>query len=220
MHRFLAISLSTFLLTALMFAQLVTNTSIVGNVADATGAAISEAQITARNQDTGEILTSTTGEPGTYEFQFLKPGMYTITVQKSGFSTVSEKDLAVSANQTARADFSLKVGSVDTSIEITADIPPIKTDDASVSELITTRSTAELPLNGRNPIRLAVITPGVIPGLKTPTGNPGGGEGYIGAGLREISNSVSLDGVSLMNNLITTTTYRPSVDAIQEVQVQ
>src|SRR5947209_1206532 len=134
MHRFFAIYFSTFLLAAPTFAQLATNTSIVGNVADATGAAISEAQITARNQETGEILTSTTSEPGTYEFQFLKPGVYTITVQKSGFSTVSEKDLAVSANQTARADFSLKVGSVDTSIEITADIPPIKTDDASVSE--------------------------------------------------------------------------------------
>ncbi|MDQ1470884.1 MAG: hypothetical protein QOJ99_2364 [Bryobacterales bacterium] len=220
MHRFLAISLSTLLLTAPTCAQLATNTSIVGRVADVTDAAISEAQITARNQDTGEILTSTTSEPGTYEFQFLKPGVYTITVQKSGFSTVSQKDVAVSANQTARADFSLKVGSVDTSVEITADIPPIKTDDASVSELITTRSTTELPLNGRNPIRLAATTPGVIPGLKTPSGNPGGGEGYIGAGLREITNSVSLDGVSLMNNLITTTTYRPSVDAIQEVQVQ
>jgi hypothetical protein len=220
MLRFLAVSLITLLLTAPAVAQLATNTSIVGNVADATGAAISEARVTAHNQDTAEILTSTTSEPGMYEFQFLKPGVYTITVQKSGFSTVSQKDIAVSANQTARADFSLNVGSVDTSIEITSDIPPIKTDDASVNELITTRSTTELPLNGRNPIRLAATTPGVIPGLKTPTGNPGGGEGYIGAGLREITNSVSLDGVSLMNNLITTTTYRPSVDAIQEVQVQ
>jgi len=138
----------------------------------------------------------------------------------AGFSTTSQKDIAVSTNQTARADFALKVGAVDTTVEITADIPPIKTDDASVSELITTKSTTELPLNGRNPIRLAATTPGVLPGLKSPTGNPGGGEGYIGAGLREITNSVSLDGVSLMNNLITTTTYRPSVDAIQEVQVQ
>ncbi|MEO8130666.1 MAG: TonB-dependent receptor, partial [Bryobacteraceae bacterium] len=200
--------------------QLATNTSIVGKISDSTGAAITIAQVTARNQETGETLNTTSTEIGTYEFQFLKAGVYTVSVQMAGFATTSQKDVAVSTNQTARADFSLKVGSVDTTVEITADIPPIKTDDASMSELITTKSTTELPLNGRNPIKLAAMTPGVIPGLKTPTGNPGGGEGYIGAGLREITNSVSLDGVSLMNNLITTTTYRPSVDAIQEVQVQ
>ena len=219
MTRCLGSFLTALILAAPSFAQLATNTSIVGKVADTTGAAIHEAQVTARNQETGETLNTTSTEIGTYEFQFLKAGVYTVTVHKPGFSTTSQKDIALSANQTARADFSLNVGAVDTTVEITADIPPIKTDDASVSELISTKATTELPLNGRNPIKLAATTPGVIPGLKG-TANPGGGEGYIGAGLREITNSVSLDGVSLMNNLITTTTYRPSVDAIQEVQVQ
>jgi hypothetical protein len=220
MNRSLTILISIFLFAVSAFTQLTTNTSVVGNVVDESGAPITDAKVTLRNQDTGETFTTTTSDAGTYEFQFLKAGVYTVTVQKSGFATTAQKDVNLSANQTVRADFSVKVGSVDTRVEITADIPPIKTDDASVNELITTRSTSELPLNGRNPIRLAATTPGVIPGLKSPSGNPGGGEGYIGAGLREITNSVSLDGVSLMNNLITTTTYRPSVDAVQEVQVQ
>ncbi|BDC47903.1 hypothetical protein F183_A02190 [Bryobacterales bacterium F-183] len=201
-------------------AQLASNTSIVGNVTDASGAAMEAAQVTLLNQGTSETVSATTNAAGTYEFQFLKAGTYTVTVKKTGFSTMSTKDIALSANQTARADFSMKVGSVETSVEVTADIPPIKTDEASVSEVISTKSTAELPLNGRNPMKLALTTPAVIAGFKGAAGNPGGGEGYIGAGLREITNSVSLDGVSIMNNLITTTTYRPSVDAVQEVQVQ
>ncbi len=200
-------------------AQLASNTSIVGNVADATGATIAGAQVTALNQLTGETVNTTSNDSGNYEFQFLKAGVYTVTVQKSGFSTTATKDINLSANQTVRSDFALKVGSVDTRVEVTADIPPIKTDEASMNEVISTKSTAELPLNGRNPMRLAITTPGVIFGARG-TSNPGGGEAYIGAGLREITNSVSLDGVSIMSNLITTTTLRPSVDAVAEVQVQ
>src|SRR4051794_37853639 len=111
MNRGYAPLLALFALVAPAFAQLATNTSIVGRVADATGATIADAQVTARNQDTGEILTATTSDLGTYEFQFLKTGVYTVTVQKTGFSTVSQKDVAVSANQTVRADFSVQVGS-------------------------------------------------------------------------------------------------------------
>ncbi len=143
-----------------------------------------------------------------------------MTFTNQGFKTSTVRNIELSANQTVRTDASMQLGSVDTTVEVTADIPPIKTDEASMSELISTRQTVELPVANRNPIRLAVTTPGVIPGLKNPAGNPGGGEGYIGAGTREIQNSVSLDGVTIMNNLITTTTYRPSADAVQEVQVQ
>ena len=200
-------------------AQLASNTSIVGNVADASGASIGAAQVTARNQGTGETFTATSNDSGNYEFQFLKAGAYTVTVLKTGFSTAATKDINLSANQTVRSDFALKVGSIDTRVEVTADIPPIKTDEASMNEVISSKATAELPLNGRNPMRLAITTPGVILGARG-TSNPGGGEAYIGAGLREITNSISLDGVSIMSNLITTTTLRPSVDAIQEVQVQ
>ncbi|MCC6539038.1 MAG: TonB-dependent receptor [Bryobacterales bacterium] len=213
-------AMAALLASAPLFAQLASNTSIVGNVGDASGAAVNGAQVTALNQNTGESLVATTNESGNYEFQFLKAGVYTVTVTQTGFTTSTTKDIQLSANQTVRADFALKIGSVDTKIEVTADIPPIKTDEASISEVISTKATAELPLNGRNPIRLALTAPGVMEGRKTASGNPGGGEGYIGAGLREITNSVSLDGVSIMSNLITTTTLRPSVDAVQEVQVQ
>lgn len=218
--KFRLILCAFFLTNLALFAQLASNTSLVGNVSDAGGAAISGAQVTALNQGTGETLNTSTTEAGYYEFQFLKAGVYTVTVQKQGFSTATTKDIQLSANQTVRTNVTLQVGSVDTKLEVTADIPPIKTDDASVNEVLSTRQTVDLPTPSRNVMRLAITTPGVIPGRKNPAGNPGGGEGYIGAGTREIMNSVSLDGVSIMNNLITTTTLRPNADAVQEVQIQ
>ncbi|NWF82624.1 MAG: TonB-dependent receptor [Bryobacteraceae bacterium] len=201
-------------------AQLASNTSLVGTVSDASGAAVAEAVVRAVNQATGESFSASTNEAGYYEIQFLRAGIYTVTVTRPGFTAATVKDIALSANQTVRTDVQLKVGSVDTKVEVVAEVTPIKTDEAAMNELIGARQTVELPVANRNPIRLAITTPGVIPGFKSPAGNPGGGEGYIGAGTREIMNSVSLDGVSIMNNLITTTTYRPSVDAVQEVQVQ
>ncbi len=203
-----------------LFGQLASNTSLVGTVNDASGAAVSGVQVRAQNQGTGEAFSTSTNESGYYEFQFLRAGVYTLTFTKPGFNTSTTKDIELSANQIVRTDVQVRVGAVETKVEVVADVPPIKTDEASVNELISTKQTVELPITNRNPLRLAVTTPGVLPGFKTPSGNPGGGEGFIGAGTREIQNSVSLDGVSIMNNLITTTTYRPSVDAVQEVQVQ
>jgi outer membrane receptor protein involved in Fe transport len=76
-----------------------------------------------------------------------------------------------------------------------------------------------LPLNGRDPLKLAAVTAGTISGLKGTNGTPPG-EDFIGAGTREIQNSIALDGISIVNNLITTTPTRPAVDAVQEVEVQ
>src|SRR5207245_2897548 len=92
--------------------------------------------------------------------------------------------IAVAINQVVRNDFSLTVGAVSQSITIEAAVSAMKTDDASVSELLSTRDVSELPLNGRNPLRLAVTAPGVVFGLKATNGTPPG-EGFIGAGTRD-----------------------------------
>ena len=106
------------------------------------------------------------------------------------------------------------------SVTIQAEVSAIKTDDASVSEILSTRAVSELPLNGRDPMMLAVTTPGVLLGTKSSmTGVPPGND-FVGAGTREIQNSMSLDGISIMNNLITTTPTRPMVETVQEVEVQ
>ena len=201
-------------------AQLTSTTSLVGRVADASGTAVSGAAVTATNAGTGELLDTITNAEGQYEFLFVKPGTYNVTIKQPGFDLTTITGVTVVTNQVARNDVTLKIGQVNEQIQVSAYTPPINTEDASITETLSTKTAAELPLNSRDALRLALTVPTVLPGRKSPSGNPGGGEGYIGAGTREIQNSISLDGVSIMNNLITTATLRPSVDAIQEFQVQ
>ena len=217
MDRLIAVTL---LATACAFAQLTSTTSLVGRVTDASGVSVANAAVTATNTGTGETLPTTTNAEGQYELLFVKPGTYNITVKQPGFDLTTVTGVPVATNQVVRNDIALKIGQVNEVVSVSADIPPINTEDASITETLSTKTTAELPLNTRNALKLALTVPMVLPGRKSASGNPGGGEGYIGAGTREIQNSISLDGVSIMNNLITTSTLRPSVDAIQEFQVQ
>jgi hypothetical protein len=200
-------------------AQLANTTSLVGNVTDSAGASMAGVSITAVNVETQNAYHAATNSEGSYALEFVKVGRYRITAEQPGFSTLTKTDITVDVNQTVRNDFTLQVGQVTQQLEVTAATPPITTDEASLKEVIGKKSVADLPLNGRDPLQLAVTTPGVLPGQKSPNGTPPG-EDFIGAGTREIQNSVSLDGISIMNNLITTTPYHPSVDSIQEFEVQ
>jgi Carboxypeptidase regulatory-like domain len=206
-------------LTMGAYAQLATTTALVGTVTDTTGQIVPGAKITAINTGTGDTYNATTNDRGYYNIQFVRPGNYEIDVQKAGFQKFKKAAITVETNQIVRNDVTLQIGSVSQSVVVEASAPVIKTDDASVSELVTSRQVADLPLNGRDPMHLAITTPGVVPGLKGTNGVPPG-EDFIGAGTREIQNEMSLDGISIMNNLITTTPSRPMVEAVQEVQVQ
>ena len=202
------------------WAQLASTTSLVGDVTDAAGAVVTGASVQAINESTKDEYASTTSNDGHYQIQFVKIGGYTITVSKPGFQSVTHTGIQVETNQTVRSDFRMPVGQVSQSVVVSADTPPIATDDPTLSEVIDTKSTQDLPNNGRDSLRLAATTPGVLPGLKQGASNPGLGEDFIAAGSREIQNSVSLDGVSIMNNLGSQATFKPSLDAVQEMQVQ
>jgi hypothetical protein len=212
--------LVTCLFSFTAWGQLATTTALVGNVSDSAGALVTGVAITAVDEGTSESYSAVTSGDGYYSLQFIKPGTYAITASIKGFETVKKTGITVATNQIVRTDFTMKVGQVTETVTVSGAPTPIATDDAAISETIDTRLTLDLPLNGRDTLRLATSVPNVLPGKKDPSGNPGGGEGFIGAGVREIQNSVSLDGVSIMNNLITTTTFRPTIDAIQEVLVQ
>ncbi len=218
--RLCVMSCLLLLTAAVAGAQLATRTSLVGNVVDSSGKAVPNARVTTIETGTGDKHTTTTNEQGYYSVEFVRVGTYSITVENPGFQTVTQTSIQVSINQTVRTDFTISPGAVTQSVTVEATAVAIKTDDASVSESIGTRTVSELPLNGRDPLSLAVTTPGVLLGTKSSmTGVPPGND-YVGAGTREIQNSVSLDGISIMNNLITTTPTRPMVETVQEVEVQ
>ena len=201
-------------------AQIATTTSLVGTVTDATGKTVPNATVTAVNTNTHDTYTATTSEQGYYNIEFVAVGDYILTVKQPGFELTRIAGIHVDINQVVRNDVVLKVGNVVESVTVQAVAAAIKTDDATVSEIISTRSVAELPLNLRDPMALATTTPGVLQGPKTSLTGVPPGEDFIGAGTREIQNSMSLDGISIMNNLITTTPTRPMVESVQEVEVQ
>ncbi|HTX38996.1 MAG TPA: TonB-dependent receptor [Bryobacteraceae bacterium] len=201
-------------------AQIATTTSLVGTVTDASGKTVPNAKVTATNLGTHDIYTATTTESGYYNIQFVAVGDYEIKAEQSGFQISRVTPVHVDINQVVRTDIRLQIGNVVESVTVQATAGAIKTDDATVSEIIGTRSVSELPLNLRDPMSLATTIPTVLPGPKDSlTGVPPGND-YIAAGTREIENSMSLDGISIMNNLITTTPTRPMVESIQEVEVQ
>jgi len=202
------------------YAQLASTTSLVGNVSDRSDAAITGATIVATNVATRETSTAASGTGGYYEIKFVKAGTYTITVQQPGFQTLEKTGIIVETNHTVRTDFSMEIGHTTQTTTVASTAPPVVTDEPTIRETLNQKTAAELPLNGRDSLKLALTTPGVLSGFKSPSGLPGGGEDFIGPGTREVQNSISLDGVSIMTNLINTSSIRPSVDAVQEVQIQ
>ena len=201
-------------------AQLATTTSLVGTVTDSSGKLIPGAKVTATETRTLDTHTTTTNGQGNYTIQFVHVGIYSIIVEKSGFQKVDKTGIVVDINQIVRTDVTLSVGAMSQSVTVEA--TGIRHQDRRCHRVRDSRHArvAELPLNGRDPMTLATTTPGVLLGTKSSaTGTPPG-EDFNGAGTREIQNEMTLDGISIMNNLITTTPTRPMVESIQEVEVQ
>lgn len=214
-----AITISVIPFTFPAYAQLANTTALTGTITDSSGASVPDVAVRAVNRATQDTYNVKTGPDGNFTIQFIKIGTYSVTAAKDGFSSVTQDGIQIDANQTVRTNFTLQIGSVSENVVVTAGVPPVSTDNAAAKETVSTRAAVELPLNGRNVLSIATSTPGVLPGLKGSNGNPPG-EGYIAAGTREIQNIVTLDGVSIMNNLIMTTPFHPSPDAVQEMEVQ
>lgn len=181
-----------------VFGQLANTTKLVGNVGDSSNAPIVGASVTAVNIASKDTYRAVTSADGLYTFEFIRIGTYNVTAEKDGFQLVTRQNVIVDANQTVRVDLTLPVGQISEHVEVVAATPPISTDDASVKEIIAQKSISDLPLNGRDPLQLAITTPGVILGPKSSNTGIPPGEDFIGAGSREIQNSISLDGISLV----------------------
>ena len=202
-------------------AQIANNTSLVGTVLDSSGSVISGAKVTAVEESTKVQYTGTTNDAGYYAITFIQSGTYDITVEQTGFSKVTTVGVPVTVDMAVRTDFNLKVGALTDSVMVlSASTPPLSTDDASLGETFGTKHVEDLPVQGHNALEIAALASNVIIGSKTNySGNPPGVD-FIGAGQRETQNELTLDGVSIMNNLGNVTPARPSTDMISEVQMQ
>jgi hypothetical protein len=163
--------------------------------------------------------TGTTNTEGFYSIPFVSPGTYDITVEMKGFKKVTSTGVVVTINHAVRTDFTISVGSETSEITVSADTPTLSTDDALLGETVDSEKVHDLPLNGRHAIDLAATASNITLSGNALTGNPPGNRAS-GSGTRPINNSISLDGISIMNNLITTATLSPNPDALDSVQTQ
>src|SRR5437870_4379520 len=128
----------------------VATAELVGNVTDATGAAVPGAKITAVNTATNITAREVeSGADGGYIMTFLPPATYTISVEKAGFRKTAQTGLTLEVNQRARVDFALQVGQVTETVEVAAAAPLLESQSSSIGNVVGQRFVTELPLYGR-----------------------------------------------------------------------
>lgn len=136
------------------------NGSFSGTVTDKTGSVVSGARVTVASQGTGLSRESTTDASGHYLVPLLPVATYTLRVESAGFQTVEQKDLRLQVDESRELDFTLAPASVSEKVEVSAAQVAVETTNATLGQVITSEQVADLPLNGRNFVQLATLTPG------------------------------------------------------------
>jgi hypothetical protein len=204
-----------------------TTQTIQGLVTDSTGAVIPGATVTITNVATGVQNTSQTGASGNYTFTLVAVGNYDVRCETPGFKTEVATNLRVETGGQVRQDFSLEIGEVTETVEVSAAAVTLQTENAITGSVVENKRVIELPLNGRNMQNLAVLTPGVQFGNRTGRADGQGGFPIPGQaysvsanGQREIHQIVSLDGVDAKDPRIHIANFVPSIEAIEEFKIQ
>ena len=198
--------------------------TVAGTVTDASGAPVGDAEVTITNIASGEKRVQPTSSDGYYNFVNLIPGTYRVEVEKTGFKRAAHSDVIVDVNQTLRIDFTLQVGEVSQTIEVTGETPLLQSETSSIGQVVEGRKVAELPLNGRNVFNLITLAPSVVPQGSaggTPVGvNPFGWGNYQVNGSFGNESAEYLDGQPLNIGYINLPVIIPTQDSVQEFKVQ
>jgi len=135
--------------------------SIRGTVTDEQGAAIAGADVMVTNADTGYSRSDKTDKDGSYSFQSLPIGRYTLSVSGKGFKAYQEKDIVLHVNDSRTFDAQLKVGATTETIEVVANTTQVELNNAELSGTVAGDQITQLPLNGRSFAQLVTMVPGV-----------------------------------------------------------
>src|SRR5258708_6880147 len=168
------------------------NGSISGTVSDSTGAVVASAQVSVRDILTGAARVTTTNSQGFFEFLAVRPSKYELTVEAKGFEKAVKRDIDVVVGMESHLNLALRPGSASETVEVTVEVPLIEPEKTNVSYSIESRQIENLPLQGRQFLDLALLTPGVT--AQAP-GTQAGGINV--SGMRSQSNNFTLDGVSI-----------------------
>jgi hypothetical protein len=135
--------------------------SISGTVTDSSGAVVPNATVTVRNDSTNAARTVKTNSVGAYTITNLSTGGYTVSVEAQGFQTAVQQGVHLDPSIGARADVALKSGNTSTTVTVQANANRLQTESAAVGQLVTAEQVKSIQLNGRNPLYLSQMEPGV-----------------------------------------------------------
>jgi hypothetical protein len=135
--------------------------TVKGQVVDTSQGALPGATVTVRNQETGEVATAVTNNEGNYTIPYHRPGLYSVTVEMSGFQKFVQPDMRLEVSQVAVVNAKLGVGGLTESVNVSAEAPLLETSNANRGTVIDQARIAELPLQSRSPMALATLVAGV-----------------------------------------------------------
>jgi hypothetical protein len=199
-----------------------------GVVSDKSGSSVSNATVTVTSQNTGLTRQTTTDDVGHYLIPLLPVGIYTIRVEFQGFQSAETKDVRLQVDEARELDFALGLSSVSSQVEVTAEAVAVETSNPSLGQVITAQQVTQLPLNGRDFVQLATLTPGTTQETSSVSFFNGAASSEVSArgsfslsvgGSRPNSTDWLLDGVD--NNELTAggIGILSSIDSIQEFKV-
>ncbi|MCU0247076.1 MAG: TonB-dependent receptor, partial [Bryobacter sp.] len=211
------------LCAAFLFAQSPLGT-ITGTIVDQQGAGVPRVEVVAKNLGTTLTFRGVSSEDGTYVIPNVPIGQYELTATAPGFKQVRRTGITVEVSQRLRLDLTLEVGQVSESVNVTAEIARVQTEDSALGTVVEKKRIEELPLNGRHVFNLVKMVAGVTPRSNTTDGfaevsnqtfsqiRINGGPAY--------GNQFFLDGVSNSAAVHNEISVVPAVDTVEEFRVE
>ena len=195
--------------------------AITGRVADAQAAIIPGARVAVTNTATNDTRRAATNPTGYYEFNYLEPGTYTVTVEAAGFKKTVRQNLGVQVGSRLQIDFSLEIGLVAETVEVKADAPLLETTSASGGRVLDQKNLVNLPFSDLNPFALTALAPGMQwtgqPEYRRPFDNGGTSSFNTMGGVGQ--NEYTIDGMTVTGTG-RRVGYVPPSDAITEFKVE
>ena len=196
--------------------------SIFGTVTDPQGNAVAGAKVTVTSTTKSFTYDTTTNESGNYSVTHLIPDTYKIRVESTGFKASDIPSVSVSADTGAHVDVQLQVGAVTQSVEVTGEVPQLKTDRSDVAVEFNDKYVEDLPILNRNFTNLELLSPGtqkLVGWSHAATENPQGGQQIFVDGQHFSGTSFELDGTDNQDVILGIIVVNPNLDAIQETKI-
>ena len=208
------------------FAQGSYEAQVRGTVTDQSGAVMVNAAVTITNDGTNISQTSKSDEHGQFFFTGLRPAVYTVKAEVSGFRISEKKGVVLQVDQQTTVDFTLHPLGVSESIEVTQTAPLMDTESATLGTDISSEYVHELPLANRSFFGLTFLAAGVteVSGSGTSDNYPSG-TNFTSNGQRNATAEIRLDGALISapeqgEGGNTNVYYEPLVEGMQEMKVQ